>query len=411
MVSEKSPRFFYGYRIATAGFFISLTILGAYYSFGVFFKSLLDEFSWDRATTAAAYSLSFFVMSICGVIIGKLSDHFGPRLVVTAGGIIYGLGFILMRWVTQIWQFYLLYGVLIALGMSAAVTPAMAVIPRWFARRRGMMLGVVTAGTGVGSMLVPPFASGLATAAGWRNSYTVIGAAALLITVAAGQFLKLDPAEIGLRQFGAGDPRLTRTMRLNVRNFTLSESLGTGQFWIIGVVNICFSFCQQLILVHIVAHATDMAVPPASAATIMTVIGAGGLAGRLLTGTLIDRTGSRLAMLICFLLLLGGFVELLLARTLGMFYVFAAVFGFAYGGFVTATVPVTAELFGLTSLAAISGSIALVGSPGAIGPVVAGRIYDVSGSYYPGFIISIGLIILGLVLIILLRPITHKEDE
>ena len=199
MVEKKSPRFFYGYVIVAAGFFIIMLILGTYFTFGVFFNSLLDEFGWDRATTSAAFSWSFLVMGFLGVIMGKLNDRFGPRLVATVGGFCYGAGFLLIPYISQVWQFYLLYGGLIALGMSCAMVPLMATPPRWFVKKRGLMTSIVVAGSGVGSMLTPQVARWLISSYSWRTAYTVIGTAALVIVVGAAQFLRRDPAKMGLK--------------------------------------------------------------------------------------------------------------------------------------------------------------------------------------------------------------------
>lgn len=391
-----------------ASFFIIMIILGTFYSFGVFFKSFLVEFGWSRATTSAAFSWSFLTMGFFGVITGKLNDRYGPRLVVTAGGICYGVGFFLMRSISEVWQFYLLYGVVIAIGMSCAMTPLIATTPRWFVRRRGLMTGIVVAGSGVGSMLTPLLATWLVSVFSWRDSYTIIGIAALVITVVGAQFLRKDPLQMGLTPYGTNEVS-TKRQNLNVRNFSLREAIRTRQFWILSMANFCFMFGFQIIMVHIVAHAIDQGVLDNAAATIITIIGGVSIAGRLITGIAIDRLGSRRLLIINFMVMLVAFISLLFAGTTPAFYIFATIFGFAYGGLFTVLTPAVAELFGLTSLSLISASINFISSIGALGPIVAGMIFDVTRSYSISFIISIILTMIGLALTIILRPVASKD--
>lgn len=161
MVENDSPRFFYGYVVVIAAFLIIMTVLGTFFSFGVFFNSLIDEFGWDRASTSAAFSWTFLITGMLGVLMGRLNDRFGPRLVVTIGGICYGVGFILLSRIGEIWQLYLIYGILLALGMSSSMIAVTTAPARWFVKRRGLMSGIVVAGSGVGSMLTPPIANWL----------------------------------------------------------------------------------------------------------------------------------------------------------------------------------------------------------------------------------------------------------
>jgi MFS family permease len=410
LTKNRNHGLYYGYVIVIASFFIIMIILGTFYSFGVFFKSFLDEFGWNRATTSAAFSWSFVVMGFFGVITGKLNDRFGPRLVVTIGGICYGVGFFLMRWISQVWQFYLLYGVVIAIGMSCAMMPLIATPPRWFVKRRGLMTGIVVAGSGVGSMLTPLLANWLVSTYSWRASYTVIGIAALVITVVAAQFLRRDPAQMGLKPYGVTEIS-SRSASLNLGGFSLRESIRTRQFWILCVVNFCFNFCLQIVLVHIVAHAIDQGVGEAAAAIIITIVGGVSIAGRLVTGSAIDQIGSRRAILMSLFFMLAAYVWLLFAGAVPAFYIFAIIFGFAYGGLVTVLTPAVAELFGVTALSLIAASISFVSCVGSLGSIVAGSIFDATGSYTLSFLFAIGLSVIGLIVTIFLRPLAPKETR
>ena len=120
---KTKPRFFYGYIVVIAAFFIMVVSWATYNSFGIFFKPMLDEFSWSRGITSGAFSLSMFIYGILGIAVGALNDRFGPRVVLTFCGILLGLGYLLMSQITTLWQLYLFLGVIIGIGMSGVWVP------------------------------------------------------------------------------------------------------------------------------------------------------------------------------------------------------------------------------------------------------------------------------------------------
>lgn len=197
MVKDSKPKFFYGYIIVGAGFVISLLTVGTYTSFGVFFKPLSSEFGWTRAMTSGAYSLNMILWGSLSIITGRLNDRFGPRIVITACGFIFGAGYLLMSRISALWQFYLFYGVIIAIGLSGCFTPIASTITRWFTKRRGLATGIVISGIGVGTIIIPPLASQLISIYGWRTSYTILGITTLVLLIISAQFLRRDPGQTG----------------------------------------------------------------------------------------------------------------------------------------------------------------------------------------------------------------------
>ena len=158
-------------------------------------------------------------------------------------------------------------------------------------------------------------------------------------------------------------------------------------------------------MVHIVPHATDLGISTVSAASIVSVIGGLSAVGRAGGGSIGDRIGNKPTLIITFILMGAAFVWLQFAKELWMFYLFAVIFGFAYGGLIALESPMVAELFGLRALGAILGMVHFVATiGGAISPLLTGRIFDITGSYQWGFLTSVGLSIVGLILVTLLRP-------
>ena len=197
------PRFFYGYVVVLATSLISLVMTGTINSFGVFFKPLLVEFGWTRAATAGAFFTHSVVHGVILIAAGRFCDRFGPRLILTVSGFFLGLGFLLMSQVQAIWQLYLFYGVVLALGKSGSYVPMVSTVARWFVKKRGLMTGIVLATSSLGETIMPPVVGWLIIAHAWRTSYVIIALIALVPTILAAQFLKRDPAQMEQLPYGA----------------------------------------------------------------------------------------------------------------------------------------------------------------------------------------------------------------
>ena len=403
---SKSPRFFYGYIIVVAAFLIMVMMWGTSYSFGVFFQPLLEEFGWTRAMTSGAFSLSLALLSLFGVVAGKLTDRFGPRIVVTVCGFFLGLGYLLMSQVSTIWQLYLFYGVIIGIGMSTAFVPLVSTVARWFVKRRGMMTGFAASGLGMGTLIMPPVANWLISIYGWRTSYMIVGSIALVLVILAAQFLRRDPGQIGQSPYGGDELQTGRDAR--VLGLSLPEAIHTRQFWLLGVAVLCFTLGLGTILVHIVPHAVGLGISPGSAALILAIIGGTGTGGRVIMGSACDRISNKFTLIIGFTLLSVSLFWLSPAKELWLLYLCAAIFGFGYGGISAVISPTVAELFRLSSHGTILGVINIFGEGGsALGSVVAGYIFDATGRYQVAFLICAATSIISIILISLLRPISR----
>jgi len=403
MSENRQPRIFYGYIVAAASFLAITMMWGSANCFGVFFKPLLAEFGWTRATTSGAYSLCMIITGILSLVAGRLTDKIGPRLVITGCGLFLGAGYLLMSQVNTIWQLYLFYGVIIGIGMGGSFVPTATTVVRWFVKRRGMMAGITGSGVGIGTLIVPPVANWLISNYGWRISYIIVGSVALILTTLAAQFLKRDPSQIGCVPYGESE--LEENRYVQSTGLSLQQALHTRLFWMFGIALICFGLNMGTVMVHIVSHAIGLGFSTASATGILAVIGGISVGGRVIVGSASDRIGNKIALVISFSLISIALLWLLAARELWMFYLFAIVFGFGYGGMAALAAPVVAELFGLSSLGAIMGvTMIFVGGAGAVGPVVAGHIFDITGSYSLAFTIYAVLSLISLVLILRLKP-------
>jgi MFS family permease len=369
---------------------------------------LIGEFGWSRAVTSGAASLCWLLSGFISIVAGTLSDRLGPRRVMTGCGFFFGLAYLLLSQVTSIWQLYLYYSLIIAVGMSAADVVPLSTLSRWFAKKRGAMTGITKVGTGAGMMAIPLVASRLVTGYGWRTAYTVLGAGALIALVSVAQLFKRDPAQTG--QFADGEEK-GDVGRFNLveAGLSLREAIHLRQLWMVCAAYLCVTFCVQTLMVHIVPHAEDIGISPANAANVLSTIGGVSIAGRLVMGKLGDKIGHERAMAICFLPMLGALFWLQMAKDLWMLYLFAAIYGFGHGGFFALISPLMAQLFGTKSQGAIFGIAIAVGAiGGAIGPLLAGHIFDLTGSYRIPFLIVAGLIAIALILIMSLGSPSRK---
>lgn len=406
---KKSPEakqgFFYGHVIVAASFAIMVVIWAAYYSFGVFFKPMVDEFGWTRAATSAAFSLSAIINGLVAITMGRLTDKFGPRFVLRICVTLLAIGFLLMSKVEMIWQFYLVFGLIVGIGMAGSFVPLMSTVVRWFFRRRSMMTGIVAAGISIGALIGPPTAQRLIINYGWRVSYVTLGVSVFITVIIVSQFIRKDPIEVG--QLADGVVKLDGQSEANTSSMGLSfkEAIYTRQFWVVFFMFFCLGFCTFAIIVHITPHAIELRIPSVVAANILATVGGLGMIGRVVMGRAADIIGSKRAFIIGFLLMSAALLGLMPARMMWIIFVLAGFFGFANGTCVASQSPLVALLFGLSSHGAILGLLSFgFTSGGAFGPWLSGIIFDLAGSYRLAFLMCTGVSLAGLVLTLFLKP-------
>jgi len=398
----------YGYKIFAACFTMQAVGIGAYVTYGVFFNELLAEFQCSRVAIAGASSLAFLMMGLVGMLIGRLNDRYGPRLLMSVTSLFFGVGFMLMSQVHSLWQLYLFYGIIFGIGLSSIDVIALTTIARWFSGRRGLMTGLIKVGTGAGQFIFPLIASLLLVTVGWRQTFLVLGAVAFGILFGIARILKRDPEELDGRDRSIKNST-EPTATSGDMNLSFAEARRTFQLWIICIVNFMVVLILISILVHIVPHARDIGLSPTQAASVLSAIGGVSMIGRFLSGLAIDRYGSKMVMLVCFFLLISGLLWLQAADSLFRLYLFAGVYGLAHGGFFTAISPIAAEIFGIRAHGTILGIIVCFGTTGgAIGPIIAGRLFDMSGSYTSAFLALIVISLCGLAVLLPLKPVNDS---
>ena len=407
-VKTGKQKFFYGYVIVALGLFINMVLGGTLYTFSVFFEPLSTEFGWTRAATSGAFSLYMILHGFLYIVTGKMNDKLGPRIVMSLCGFLMGIGYMMMALTRDIWHIYLFYGVIIAVGMSGGYVPLTSTVTRWFTgnSKRGLMVGISVAGVGLGTMIFPPLARWLIDSYGWKTSYVVIGIAVLVIIMSAAQLLKRAPEQL------VTSLENSNSIDTQQQGFSLSKAFKTRPFWLITLAYFGFGFILQAIMVHIVMHVTGLDIPSTSAVTMFIVLGGASVCARISMGSLADRIGNRTIVTGSFILLVIALSCLFIAREMWMFYIFAALFGFGWGGMVTSQSPIVADLFGMRSHGVILGVIVSTITFGsAVGPVIAGAIYDTSDTYTAAFIVCVVFAVMGIILSLLLRPVSNGGES
>jgi MFS family permease len=391
---------YYGYVIVTAASIMMMMIWGTFNAFGVFFEPFIREFGWTRAMTSGASALNTMIFGILCIFSASLSERLGPRWVMTLCGIMLGFSYFLLAQLTSTWELYLYFGVFVAIGMSPYI-PLLSLVPQWFPANRGRMNAIVLSGMGLGIMIVPPIASYLISVWQWRNAYLGMAIVTLIVTVAASQFLRSLPNQ------SLNDNECRPAIGLaDQRNegLTLRQAVRARQFALLCLLYFSFLFCLVSITVHIVIHAIGQGIPPTRAAFTLSLIGGACIVGMNVMGNVADRVSNKIALGVSYSVMGLSLVWLIPSHSEWSFYLFSIAFGFAYGGMQVLFSPLVAELFGIRSHGVILAAAALVGSIGAaIGPIVAGYIFDALGSYTTAFMICAMLAFMGLASTFLLQ--------
>jgi len=396
---------YYGWIVVTGVFFMVAVSCGSFYSFGVFFVPIMEEFGWTRGVISGVPFVSGVTYAVAVPLIGSIADRFGYKWIsiVTAG--LMGLGFVLGSRVQTVWQMYLFVGFLPGIGACAAIPLPISLITNWFVRRQGLALGIASAGIGTGAATLPLMTTFIETQFGWRTAMFVVGALILLIYIPIAMFVIRLPENDYIAAH-EGNPQIdtNHVFDSDNRDISLFQALKTSQFWsLFGILGFCI-LCLGLIITHLVPYARDTGISPMSAASLLAIMGLCSIAGRLTAGFLSDRVGAN-RVLFCGLFLQGVMI-LWLSRmsSLGMFYFFAFLFGIAYGGNLVMIPRLTASIFGVKYMGAIYGGLSVADGIGfAIGPVLAGYLFDLASSYNDAFMITAVGVFIAVALTFVLR--------
>jgi MFS family permease len=403
---------FFGWRVVAAAFTVLMVGYGLQFSFGVFVKEVTVDMGWSRAELLLPYAIYVGLYSALSSVSGWATDRFGPGRVVAIGAVILGLGWTGFGLSRQLWQVYLSLGLVAAIGMSAVWVPCNATVVRWFVRRRGLAVGVASAGGSVGNLLAPPIAAVLVGMIGWRATLPAMALAGTVVLLACSRFLVRDPERLGLHPDGADHaPVATATSIADIDSFTLGDARRTTTFWCLSGVFALTWLAVFVPFAHIAAFAEDLGYSSFTSSLLLSSIGLGGVTGRLTTGTVSDRLGRRPTLAIMLALQIAAFAGFTASSGLVLLFASAVVFGFSYGGSVTLFPAIVGDQFGRMHAGAIVGTIfASAGALAAFGPYLAAALYDATDSYRLAFVLSGLANAASLLLVSRLRPPVRRRN-
>jgi predicted MFS family arabinose efflux permease len=271
------------------------------------------------------------------------------------------------------------------------------------------MIGIVTAGMGMGTVIFSPLTSHFVSAYGWRTAYVITGIIVLVIVVLSAQFLRRKPDQTYPVSHYQEVPH--QGSQSEHRDSAFKRVTRTKQFWILATVYFLSGFSQLAVMVHIVPYTSGLGIPPIAASSILAVIGAANIFGRIIMGVINDRIRVRPLLIFILASLLVSLSWLEFTDKLWTFYIFGIIFGFAWGGSSTLQTLVMVELFGLTSLGELVADLGVCAcAGGAFGPVATGYIFDVTGSYKLAFLVCAITALVALVSSLWLTPLRSRQE-
>jgi MFS family permease len=335
-------------------------------------------------------------MGLGGVAAGYLSDRFGTRVVVLVGGALLGLGLVLSSQVSEAWQFYVTFGVLVGAGVSAFYVPLTVLAIRWFDDRRGMAAAIVSAGNGLGIMALSPLSRWLIDELDWRLALVVLGDLAWLIVIPCALLLKPSPTAAAASGWASGRAIVPAPV---------GQILVSWPIWAIALTHFACCAAHSGPIFHLVSHAIDHGVGSMAAASILGVSGLSSIVGRVGSGIVADRLGVK-RTLIAMLAAQAVLIPLYLAATSeGSLWGLSLVFGVAYGGVMPLYAVLTREYFGEAIMGTAYGWVFFISCIGmGLGSFAGGAIHDALGSYQGLFVGSFAVGAMAVVLAATLRP-------
>jgi sugar phosphate permease len=404
---------FYGWWIVAASFLILFITVGiGLYAPPVFLVPLQEYFGWSRAAIAAGSAIAAVVSGVVSPLVGAWIDKYGSRKVMTFGAVLMGSAFLLLSATRALWHLYAL-NALAAVGITCcAWIPTQSLISNWFTKKRGLAMGVALTGIGFGGLVIAPLTALLIARLGWRLAFAALGAAVLSIVATVVLVLvRSRPADIGLLPDGDGAAaakRIGTNPRADLAaGIELGQAVRTGTFWILASAHFLWTFASFSILGHLVAHLRDVGFASGTAAAALGLTVGASVAGRIVVGYFAD-TVSKRDIMTAALAFSGLSTALLLTiHSSGVLPVFVMTYGFALGGIAVLFPLLVGECFGLLAFGKILGLVMIAATLGAAaGPVLTGRVFDVTGSYRLAFVFHVAVFLAAAVAIHFLpRPL------
>lgn len=410
-------RLHYGWWIVVGTAVLMFVTIGVgYYGLAVFLRPLQEEHGWSNATVSGATGLFFVVGGLSGFAIGPRIDRNGPVRYVQAGVVVMSLAVAALMFISEPWHLYLAYTAqAVAFGLAGAVA-VNAMMSRWFVTRRAYAMSITFTGISLGGMILAPVGTWLIEQGGVELAAPILASIVLIVALPVALFVLVgDPASIGL-ETDAGKPMAVDnealTDEVQLRVWSRSEAMRTVSFWAIAIAFVLVLLAQTGFLLHQIAFLEDRLGSRNAAALALSTTAFGSIVARLVVGRFADGMDKR--WLTVGIITMQGLAVLgaTLVDNRVATYVLVLIVGFTIGNVYMMQTLLTAEIFGLVSLGAISGIMGLMSQVGSgLGPFLVGWAEDATDSYTIPFVLTGIVTLAAAALILLARPVQARPSD
>jgi len=381
-------------QVAATSFFALFAIVGlALYGLPYYYDYMVRDFGWTRTQVTSGNALSKLVVGpLFGFFAGWIVDRFGPRRLMLVGIAMAGVALIGLGNMNALWMFYFFY-LLNALGyVCAGPLPNQVLLTRWFDKSRGKAMGFAYLGIGIGGFLVFQISKVLVPAVGWHKALTILGVLIIVIASPLVFFIKESPNPVA------------SSVKTVTPTAPMTWAFKSPLFYLLAIGSMCSIGAVGGANQHLKLFMTlDLRFSDGQAANVASLVLISSLIGRLLMGWLADHLPKKYVMMIIYLLVAGGISLLFFAKTPGVIYLFAIVFGIGLGGDYMIIPLMAAELFGVKIMGRLMGIVLTAdGVAEALAPLLVARLRDKTSSYVIGFTVLVGLALIGSVAVALL---------
>jgi MFS family permease len=339
--------------------------LGTAYSFGAFFESMSEEFDAAAGATAVIFGITTFTFFWLSMVTGRMSDRFGPRVVLVTCAVAMAVGLLATSRVDSLGLGYVTYGAGVGIAAACGYVPMVATVGGWFVQHRAVAVGLAVAGIGVGTMVLSPLSAAMIDRYGWRDTYVVFGLGGAAVLLACVPLVDRPP--------GDGSPQPSR----------LADALHSPVFRRVHLSALALGLALFVPFVFVGQYAKERGIDAVQAAVLVGVLGGASVLSRIGFGSLVRRLGSFRLYRACFVIHGVSFLIWLVAgSSYALLVLFVLVLGVGYGGFVALSPIVISDRMGIAGLGSILGVLYTApGLGGLLGPPAAGWLIDRTDSY------------------------------
>ncbi|MCP4606352.1 MAG: MFS transporter [Proteobacteria bacterium] len=390
-------KIFYGWWIVLATFMVLFIGVGSiFHTVGVVMEPLQETFGWNRTQISMGFTIAAIFVGVLSPVVGIVVSRIGVKRVQIAGVLLIGIGILIMSFMQELWQYYVLF-VVVAMGLaSISLVPSQTIISNWFDKKRGTAMGIVMTGVGLGGMAMVFLFSILVDSYGLRWAYRIVGLSILVTLLPLVVFIiKNKPEELGLEQDGRPPSNEDKDKSSKEKSITVKEALKTITFYQFCLMVASFTVIAGGMTQHAIALMRGNGIEDANFIWSLTL----GISviGRIMMGALSDKFSRKILTIILWGLFISSMgAILLLSYNKTVVWAFAVIYGFALGGLGPLFPTLLGERFGIehfSKLVGITGLFNIVGL--GTGAIIMGRVYDATASYTIAIQALLAIAILG----------------